>query len=89
MGKDIGCSFKYNQPKLSSPTLKKYVLSSSENHTSCITSSKPPLTSHTPQHKGSASNEDMVNISNKDDIHYCVTPKRHNISVRPHRHPLV
>ena len=37
MGKDIGRSFKYNRPKSSSPTLKKPVLSYSENHTSCIT----------------------------------------------------
>ena len=37
MGKDIGRSFKYNRPKSSSPTLKKSVLSSTANHTSCIT----------------------------------------------------
>ena len=34
MGKEIGCSFKYNRPKSSSPTLKKPVLSSSANNTS-------------------------------------------------------
>ena len=43
MGKDIGRSFKYNQPKSSSPTLKKPVLSSSENHTSYTTNSTPLL----------------------------------------------
>ena len=80
MGKDIGRSFKYNRPKSSSPTLKKPVLSSSENHTSCITISNLPITSHPRQYKGSASNQDKVNISNTDDIHSCVTPKRHNIS---------
>ena len=32
--------------------------------------------------QGSASNQDKVNISNTDDIHSCVTPKRHNISVQ-------
>ena len=89
MGKDIGRFYKHNRPKSSSLTLKKPVLSSSANHTSCITSSNPPLTSHPPQHKGSASNQDKAKISNKYDIHSCVTPKRHNISVRPHRHPLV
>ena len=82
MGKDIGRSFKYNRPKSSSPTLKKPVLSSTANHTSCITISNPSITSHPRQHKGSASNQDKVNISNIDDIHSCVTPKIHNISVQ-------
>ena len=82
MGKEIGRSYKYNRPKSSIPTLKKPVLSSSANHTSCITISNPPITSHPRQHKGSVSNQDKVKISNKDDIHYCVTSKRHNISVQ-------
>ena len=82
MGKDIGRSFKYNRPKSSSPTLKKPVLSSTENHTSCITISNPPITSHPRQHKGSASYQDKVNISNTDDIHSCVTPRKQNISVQ-------
>ena len=82
MGKEIGRSFKYNRPKSSSPTLKKPVLSSSTNHTSCITISNPTITSHPSQHNGSASNQDKVNISNTYYIHSCVTPKRHNISVQ-------
>ena len=82
MGKEIGRSYKYNLPKSSSPTLKKPVLSSSADHTSCITISNPPITSHPRQHKGTASNQDKVHISNKDYIHSCVTPKRHNISVQ-------
>ena len=82
MGKEIGRSYKYNQPKSSSPTLKKPVLSSSAHQSSCITISNQPVTSHPCQHKGSASNQDKVKISNTDDIHPCVTPKRHNISVR-------
>ena len=81
MSKDIGSSFKYYRPKSSSPTLKKPVLSSLAHHTSCITISNPPVMSHPRQYKGSASNQDKVNISNIDDIHSCVTPKRHNISV--------
>ena len=90
MGKDIGRFYKHNLPKSSSPTLKKPVLSSSANHTSCITISNPPITSHPHQHKGSASNIDKVNISNKDDIHSCVSPKKKIISVfRPYLHPLV
>ena len=82
MGKEIGRSYKHNRPKSSSPTLKKPVLSSSAHHTSCITISNPPITSHPRQHKGSASNPDKVNISNTDDIHSCVTTERHNISVQ-------
>ena len=82
MGKDIGRSFKYNRLKSSSMALKKPVLSSSANHTSCITISNPPMTSHPSQHKGSAFNKDKVNTPNIDDIHSCVTPKIHNISVQ-------
>ena len=82
MVKEIGRSYKYNRSKSSSLTLKKPVLSSSAHHTSCITISNPPITSHPRQHKGSASNQDKVNISNIDDIQSCVTPKRHNISVQ-------
>ena len=62
MGKDIGCFYKDNRSKSSSLTLKKPVLSSSANHTSCITISNPTITSHLSQHKGSASNQDKVNI---------------------------
>ena len=82
MGKEIGRSFKYNRPKSSNLTLKKPVLSSTANHTSCITVSDQPVTSQPCQHKGSASNQDKINISNTDDIHSCVTPKRHHISVQ-------
>ena len=62
MGKDIGHFYKHNRPKSSSLTLKKPVLSSSAYHTSCITISKPPITSNPRQNKGSASNQDKVNI---------------------------
>ena len=82
MGKDIGRSYKYNWSKISTPTLKKPVLSSSANHTSCITISNPPIASHPRQHKGGTSNQDKVNISNTDDIHSCVTPWKQNISVQ-------
>ena len=82
MGKEIVGSYKYNRPKSSIPTLKKPVLSSSAHHTSCITISNQPVTSHPCQHKGSASNQDKVNISNTYEIHFCVTPKIHNISVQ-------
>ena len=55
MGKDIGRSYKYYQSKISSPTLKKPVLSSSENHTSYTTNSTPTIMSCQLQHKDSTS----------------------------------
>ena len=82
MGKEISRFYKHNRPKSSSLTLKKPVLSSSAHHTSCITISNPPIMFHPLQHKGSASNQDKVNISNTEDIQSCVTPKRHDISVQ-------
>ena len=54
MGKDIGRFYKHNRPKSSSPALKKPVLLSSANHTSCITISNPTIMSRPLQHKGSA-----------------------------------
>ena len=46
------------------------------------------------QHKNSTSIQNMVDISNTDDIHSCVTPRKQNISVRdtstlPHLTPLI
>ena len=80
MGKDIVRYFKYNRSKISSPTLKKPVLSSSANHTSYTTNFTPTIISHQLQHKDSTSIQNTVNISNTDDIHSCVTPRKHNIS---------
>ena len=74
MGKDIGRSFKYDRSKISSSTLKKPVLSSLAYHTSCITISNQPVTSHPCQYKGSALNQEKVKISITDNIHSCVTP---------------
>ena len=82
MGKEIGRSFKYNRSKISTPTLKKPVLSSSANHTLYTTNSTPTIMSHQLQHKDSTSIQNTVNISNTDDIHSCVTPRNQNISVK-------
>ena len=38
--------------------------------------------SHQLQHKDSTSIQNMVDISNTDDIHSCVTPQKQNISVQ-------
>ena len=69
--------------KISTPTLKKPVLSSSANHTSYTTTSTQTIMSHQLQHKDSTSIQNKVNISNTDDIHSCVTPLKHNIIVHP------
>ena len=45
MGKEIGCYFKYDRSKISTPTLKKPVLSSSENHTSYTNNSTQTIIS--------------------------------------------
>ena len=75
MGKDIDCSYKYNQSKISSPTLKKPVLSSSANHTSYTTNSTPTIMPHQLQHKDITSIQNKVEISNTYDIPSCVTPQ--------------
>ena len=75
MVKYIGRSYKYNRSKISSPTLKKLVLSSSANHTSYTTTSTPTIMSHQIQHKDSTSIQNTLDISNTDDIHSCVTPR--------------
>ena len=82
MGKDIGCSYKYNRSKISSPTLKKPILSSSAAHTSYTTNSTPTVMYHQLQHKDSTSIQNTVNILSTDDIHSCVTPRNQNISVQ-------
>ena len=82
MGKDIGFSLKYNQPKISSPILKKLVLLSSANNTSYTNNSTPIFLPHQVQHKESTSIQNKVNISNTYDIHSCVTPRKQNISVQ-------
>ena len=82
MGKEIGCSYKYYRSKISNPTLKKPVLSSSAKHTSYTTNSTPTIMSYKLQHKDSNSIQKTVDISNTDDIHSCVTPRKQNISVQ-------
>ena len=60
----------------------KPVLSSPENHTSYTTNSTPTIMSYQLQHKDSTSIKNTVVISNTDDIHSCVTPRKQNISVQ-------
>ena len=80
MVKEIGCSYKYYRSKISTPTLKKPVLSSSANYASYTTNLTPTIMSHQLQHEDSTSIQNTLEISNTDDIHSCVTPRKQNIS---------
>ena len=82
MGKEIGRSFKYNRSKISTPTLKKPVLSSSAHHTSYKTNSTRTIISYQLENKDSTAIQNMSDISNTYDIHFCVTPRKHNLSVQ-------
>ena len=82
MGKEICRSFKYNLSKISAPTLKKPVLSSSANHTSYKTNLTRTIISYQLENEDSTEIQNTLDISNTDYIHSCVTPRKHNISVQ-------
>ena len=82
MGKEIGRSYKYNRSKISTPTLKKPVLSSSSHHTSYTITSTQTIISYQLEHKDSTAIHNTSDISNTDDIHSCVTLQKQNISVQ-------
>ena len=69
MGKEIGSCFKYNQSKISTPTLKKPVLSFSAAHTSYVSNSTQTSISSQLDNKYSIKNQNKNNTSNTDDIH--------------------
>ena len=75
MGKEIGRYFKYNRSKISTPTLKKPVLSSLAHHTSYTTTSTRTIISSQLEHKDSTEIKNTLDISNTDDIHSWVTPR--------------
>ena len=64
------------------PTLKKPVLSSSANYTSYTTSLSQTIISSQLEHKDSTAIQKTSDISNTDDIHSCVTPRKQNYSVQ-------
>ena len=82
MGKDIGRYYKYNQSKISTPTLKKPALLSSSNHTSYTTSLSQTIISSQLENKYSNAIKNTSDISNTDDIHSCITPRKQNYSVQ-------
>ena len=67
--------------KLSTPTLKKPVLSSSASHTSSASNSKRTSISSRLDNKHIITNQNEKNISNTYDIHSFVTPQKQNYSV--------
>ena len=89
MGKEIGHSFRYNLSKLSTPTLKKHVLSYLAAHTSSASNSTQTFISSQLDNKDITTNQNKKNISNTDDIHSCVTPQKKITVFRPHLQPLV
>ena len=82
MCKYIGRSYKYNRSKISTPTLKKPVLSSSSNYISYTTSLSQTILSSQLENKDSNAIQNMSDISNTDDIQSCVTPRKQNYSVQ-------
>ena len=82
MSKYIGSSFKYNQSKIFTPTLKKPVLSSSVHYTSYTSNLTRTIISSQLENEDSTSIQNTSEISNTDYTHSCVTPRKHNISVQ-------
>ena len=80
-GKEIGRSFKYNRSKISTPTLKKPVLSSSAAHTLYAINSTGTSIPYQLDNRDITTNQNNNNTSNIYDIHSCVTPRK-NYSVQ-------
>ena len=74
--------FKNNWSKLSTPTLKKPVLSSSASHTSYASNSTGTTISSQLDNDNIIKNQNKNNTSNTDDIHSGVTPQKQNYSVQ-------
>ena len=82
MVKEIGRSFKYNQSKISTPTLKKPVLSSSAAHTLYASNLTGTSISSQLDNKDITKNLNKNNTSNTDDIHSFLTSQKQNCSVQ-------
>ena len=82
MGKESGIFYKNNWSKLSTPTLKKPILSSSASHTSSASNSKRTYISSQHDNKDITTNKNKDNTSSTDENHSCVTPREKNYSVR-------
>ena len=82
MGKETGCSFKYNWSKISTQTLKKPVLCFSDAHASSASNLTRAFISSHDDNKDSTVIQNKKNTSNTDDIHSCVTPRKQNYIVQ-------
>ena len=80
MGKEIGRLYKKKRSKISTPTLKKPILSSSATHTSSARNSIQKSISYQLDNKDITTNKNRNNTSNTDYIHSCVTPRKQNYS---------
>ena len=78
----MGSLYKPNQSKLSTPTLKKPVLSSSESHTSSASNSTRIYILSRLNNKHITTNKNKNNISNTYGIQSCVTPQKQYYSVQ-------
>ena len=68
--------FKNNRMKILTPTLKKPVLSSSASYTPSASNSTRTYISSQLDNKDITKNQNKNNISNTDDIHSYVTPRK-------------
>ena len=80
MDKEISRSLKYNKSKISTPTIKKPVISYSAAHTSSASNSIRTSISPQLDNKDSTTTQNKNNTSNTDDIHSCVTTQKQNYS---------
>ena len=81
MDKEIFCSFKYNQSKISTPKIKNPMLYSFADHTSYTSNLTRTIISYQLENENSTAIQNRTDISNTYDIHSCVTPQKQNISV--------
>ena len=82
MDNDIGRFYKNNRSKISTPTLKKPVLSSLASHTSSASNSARISALYRLDIKHIVTNQNKNITSNIYDIHSCVTPRWKNYSVQ-------
>ena len=84
-----GHLYKENRLKISTPTLKKPVLSSSVSHTSYTSNPTQPSISSRLDNEHISTNHNKNNISNTNHIQSCVTPQKKIKVFRPtHLTPL-
>ena len=81
MGKEIGRFYKHNRSEISTTTINKTVLSSSDYHTSSASNFTRTSILSILDNKYITPNKNNNNISNTDYIQYCVTPQK-NCSVQ-------